>query len=327
MRIGRIFAIVVALFGLLLSSVSGEIYKIQSGEKKNILNDEINVSFYDELAGGPSLIINGMNYATNEGTVIGLEKYSIKVVGKLKRPPKTSCVFLENQSGSCPEGHGVILEVTAKSYCGNRVCDLVENCSSCIEDCGCKDNFECINNSCIPIYECIDDDDCNNNETCVDNECITIPELTPKNESSCGNGICGSYESYESCPADCEKPIICGDNICNEGEDCCIDCGCEEHFECINNSCAPIHECITNSDCGDYEECVDNECVVVHKSIRENESNQSLLLNLTENQTSELGKLAKQTTNIEISETTQTFTQEEVGIIRSLLNWFLSLFR
>lgn len=41
----------------------------------------------------------------------------------------------------------------------------------------------------------------------------------------CGDGACDSYlETHLSCPGDCPRPVLCGDFLCDLGEDCPADC-------------------------------------------------------------------------------------------------------
>ena len=66
---------------------------------------------------------------------------------------------------------------------------------------------------------------------------FTHYNLTLSQAPVCGDGVCYTTESHESCPTDCiyydgvrEKEGICGDYICATQEkqkgNCCIDCGC-----------------------------------------------------------------------------------------------------
>ncbi|MEM5882933.1 MAG: PGF-pre-PGF domain-containing protein, partial [Candidatus Aenigmatarchaeota archaeon] len=49
-----------------------------------------------------------------------------------------------------------------ESYCGNGVCELVENCSNCLEDCPCPGSAGCCGNSC----------GCPEGKTCKDETCV-----------------------------------------------------------------------------------------------------------------------------------------------------------
>ncbi len=47
-------------------------------------------------------------------------------------------------------------------------------------------------------------------------------------------------ENPFNCPSDCQKPVECGNGICEEGEtqgNCCQDCGCPEDMECEDGEC------------------------------------------------------------------------------------------
>jgi hypothetical protein len=70
-------------------------------------------------------------------------------------------------------------------FCGDDVCSLTENCSSCSQDCGlcpafCGDDYCDLDENCL---------------TCSD-DCGTCP-------ASCGDGSCGSDENCSICQPDC----------------------------------------------------------------------------------------------------------------------------
>lgn len=45
-------------------------------------------------------------------------------------------------------------------------------------------------------------------------------------EEDCGDGVCQSFESYTTCPQDCEIP-----------KECTADSDCKEGYECVDNEC------------------------------------------------------------------------------------------
>jgi hypothetical protein len=55
-------------------------------------------------------------------------------------------------------------------YCGNKKCDVGEDCETCKLDCGCFDNQTCFNKKCYtPI--CYTDSDCADNSNCTTDYC------------------------------------------------------------------------------------------------------------------------------------------------------------
>lgn len=129
--------------------------------------------------------------------------------------------------------------------CGDGVCELPEDPSSCASDClsNCGDGL------------CTHEE---NASTC------------PQDCTGCGDGVCASTESPCICALDC--PSVCGDSCCSAGENqclCAIDCaiacgdGCCSFGEnpgncpqdcptaCGDGYCAgPETTCNCESDCG-----------------------------------------------------------------------------
>ena len=91
------------------------------------------------------------------------------------------------------------LPASAEDFCGNFLCSCGsgENEAACPQDCG-----DCGDLNCDP-YE--DSDSC------------------PQDCGTCGDLVCAGAESSNNCPSDC--PDLCGDLICELGEDCPVDCG------------------------------------------------------------------------------------------------------
>jgi len=118
----------------------------------------------------------------------------------------------------------------------NGICewDINENSINCPEDCplGFPDEI------CDPIRDGICDPDC---APSVDPDCI---------KAKCGDGKCEKLkgENYENCPQDCPKPVICGDDICEEKENygnCPEDCPSGGR----DNYCDAIKDGICDPDC------------------------------------------------------------------------------
>jgi hypothetical protein len=195
-----------------------------------------------------------------------------------------SCDTCPIDCGECPE------------ECGDNECGEDENCYTCAPDCGACDGTCCVAND---SFGCVDKvvQDC----VCADDLfCCTVEwdGLCAAQADNCGscNGDCCSAngtagcddEEVEACVCEidafcclvawdnlcvaevnefqcglCESPVVCGDDMCEEGEDCksCPDdCG-----ECCGNTmCEALHgeDCTTcPEDCGECPaECGDGVC-------------------------------------------------------------------
>jgi len=113
--------------------------------------------------------------------------------------------------------------------CGNRVCEINENCGNCAADCGCDENQHCAPEESGAFV----------------NGCVT--------DWNCGDGVCTTeFENCGSCADDCG----CGvDRVCAPGKTGSDSRGCylpPEPF-CGDSTCDPDNEedCLTcSSDCG-----------------------------------------------------------------------------
>jgi len=65
-------------------------------------------------------------------------------------------------------------------------------------------------------------------------ESIKKSIITPSPKEECGDGTCQDFESYTTCPDDCEQPTGCEeDSDCEEGEEC-VEGECKEKdLECV----------------------------------------------------------------------------------------------
>jgi hypothetical protein len=140
--------------------------------------------------------------------------------------------------------------------CGDGICNGVENCDRCYDDCACKSPAECYQGKC-KVPECGGVGDCNDKDPCTVDTCEfeqhpnaycsheeikklknndgccpkgMNSELDTDCEAVCGNDICEAGETTGSCDEDCpevDEPAVCGNGICESGEDkssCDRDC-------------------------------------------------------------------------------------------------------
>lgn len=161
----------------------------------------------------------------------------------------------------CPTNQDCISGICKfPEYCGDGTCNSNENCGTCAEDCVCAKNTRCEANQCVTY--------CGNGICELNEEGICKADC-----QWCGDDDCNNNEDYKTCPQDCERPVICGDKICDTNENCCRDCGCNVGYECVRNSCILAYECISNSDCKDNKACIDNKCVLVAQNTIKEEKN------------------------------------------------------
>jgi len=141
-------------------------------------------------------------------------------IGKFTIPPTKVTVWLCPFSSVKLEGANIgefySNSITIEVKCnGNGICEIDkgEYYKNCPEDCksGGEDDY------CDRIKDGKCDPDCRPED---DPDCI---------KARCGDGTCESIkgESYENCPRDCPRPVICGDGICEKDENylnCPHDC-------------------------------------------------------------------------------------------------------
>jgi len=202
----------------------------------------------------------------------------------------------DGECGTCPPHHecqsGSCVYVP---YCGDGLCDPVETCDSCPEDC----DACCGNGICQPTFgehcgNCPGDcpcagcgEACNNgncefiacegrgcgpdgcggscgscpeHHDCQDGSCVYVPW--------CGDGVCDAHEHCGTCPMDC--PCLgcgesCVEGACQfsacHGKECGSDgcggsCGsCLEHHVCLAEGLCYYHHTCGDSLCGPDENC------------------------------------------------------------------------
>jgi hypothetical protein len=145
---------------------------------------------------------------------------------------------------------------TSGGSCGDGICTILENCSSCKEDCYTQSMAELSNTVVLPHCG---DSLCNGLETCISCEDCWNEQADCENDQICSQGECIIQGAI---------PESCGDGQLEEGEDCEFDSDCE-----LNQTCSYQCECISfepilvdcdnntfsNSDCVNtiYDGCVE----------------------------------------------------------------------
>ena len=154
------------------------------------------------------------------------------------------------EEGECISGENICAD------CGNGDCEESENCSNCKADCG-----ECEGNCCQPqdapfcedpdVVDCVCEIDAYCCEVSWDDVCIEQAieecELNCKEPNPCGDEICQEFEDCESCPEDCGE--------CLDPEDCCVP---HESPGCLDDA---IAACVCEQDPFCCEIVWDDVCV------------------------------------------------------------------
>ena len=128
--------------------------------------------------------------------------------------------------------------------CGDRTCSssIGEDCNSCIKDCSCQYNQQCIRKSYGEGgYECkaSQGNSCFFDTDCAEGHCVH--NYCRDKSTYCGDTYCDVYNS--------ENPENCGN--------CLNDCFCGSDKQCINNEC----KVSLNSYCSYSSECASGYCV------------------------------------------------------------------
>ena len=161
-------------------------------------------------------------------------------------------------------------DVSCPGDCGNGLCDPLENCTICSEDCISK-----IRGAPRTRY-CCGDGACEGaeNGTNCGVDC---------GGTFCGDGTCDPGEDGINCPSDCGGGSYCGDGNCDFGEDPCncdADCGqppeieitctdgidedCDGKADCEDGDCSddPICACLPKkASCSIDSECCSGRCL------------------------------------------------------------------
>jgi hypothetical protein len=161
-----------------------------------------------------------------------------------------TCVSLGYTRGTLVCTSVCTLNTSACTRCGNGVCEVGEDYSSCPADCPAP--VLCGNGLINPGESC---DGANlNSQTCATLgytrgtlSCNSVCQFNTSACTRCGNGTCESGEDYNNCPADCPAPSVCGNGVINTGESCdganlnsqtCVSQGFAGGTLACNTSCA-----------------------------------------------------------------------------------------
>jgi len=157
--------------------------------------------------------------------------------------------------GDCTEPHTECQnnQCITLSYCGDNICETTtENCSNCVEDCGCPTGEICnADNTCeCPPAECPTDQ----------------PDFCGTITTACETQIICACEPHHICntqTSTCEYDPFCGDGACNPQKEedcatCAIDCGCTNDEFCNTDNTCECPDIVRPSD--DYCGPIANQC-------------------------------------------------------------------
>lgn len=152
------------------------------------------------------------------------------------------------------------------SLCGNGICGIGEDCSSCPDDCiggssggTCGSCFKgACDGVCHPNKDGIDCSDCWSSYCCGDGVCEgeenSLNCAVDCPVTVCGDGTCDSDEDHCSCPGDCGGA---GNEICDNG----IDDDCDGAVDCEDSDCEVAASCQLPQCLAKKESCLsDDEC-------------------------------------------------------------------
>ena len=211
-------------------------------------------------------------------------------------------VTATNAAGSSGDSNQAEATPVDAPACGNGLCDVGEDCQSCVADCPsfliggascgngvCEagDGENCVNcaQDCAgrqkgkPSQRYCCGFDGSNPVGCGDLACdagslsCTETPVGPSGQTCCGDLLCEDPEDSATCSLDCGDPPFCGDTSCDsdDGEDecsCATDCGVAAASEfglCtdgLDNDCDSDIDC-NDADCGSDASCQAVDCSLI----------------------------------------------------------------
>ncbi len=205
----------------------------------------------------------------------------------LRHSTTRNLLYLEDINKSCPFSD---LCQTNEDCDDNNPC-TIDECDGTPLACVhhfipyCKNNDYCCPSKCNETTDndCVTDrcnlnSDCNDNNPCTNDLCNGTPKLCLNIAiTECvGDDDCCPSDCIYNTDSDCEKPVVCGDSLCegNETRDnCCKDCKCDEDYECIGDSCQKTKKSIAeeilemNEDFKKKEEKLINEGFILKENL------------------------------------------------------------